>query len=219
MSFAEDSMRSRALDLWLPLRGLLEADCAAADAGATAIGFGAIPMSKKSQSESRWLDSSESEIVNATFSPEVEQQSIDQLKALTHRLRQAHARAKDISARQQREILGKADPRGAKRVQDNAGSVEKVRVLFEAIQRVDGELSRREQNVPGKPSQVELSRHALELKMSGQPSERPDPGRSASEGMHPKKRKELFKVGTTRKEVGRVSQAGKVAQARKDSKG
>jgi len=105
-------------------------------------------MSKKSQSEGRWLDSSESEIVNATFSPEIEQQSIDQLKALTHRLRQAHARAKDISARQQREILGKADPR--KRVQDNAGSVEKVRVLFEAIQRVDGELSRRDRNVAGR---------------------------------------------------------------------
>ena len=212
-------MRSRALDLWLPLRGLLEADCAAADAGATAIGFGGIPMSKKSQSESRWLDSSESEIVNATHSPEIEQQSIDQLKALTHRLRQTHARAKDISARQQREILGKADPRGAKRVQGNAGSVEKARVLFEAIQRVDGELSRREKNVAATPSQAELSRHAFELKMSSQTSEHPDPGRSASEGMHPKKRKELFKVGTTRKEIGRVSQAGKVAQARKDSKG
>jgi hypothetical protein len=219
MSFVEGSIHSRALDLWLPLRGLLEADCAAADAGATAIGFGGIPMSKKSQSESRWLDSSESEIVNATLSPEIEQQSIDQLKALTRRLRQAHARAKDISARQEREILGKADPRGAKRVQDNAGSVEKVRVLFEAIQRVDGELSRRENNVAGTPSQVELSRHALELKMSSQTGERPDPGRPASEGMHPKKRKELFKVGTTRKEIGRVSQAGKVAQARKDSKG
>ena len=35
-------MRSRALDLWLPLRGQLEADCVAADAGATAIGFGGI---------------------------------------------------------------------------------------------------------------------------------------------------------------------------------
>jgi hypothetical protein len=175
-------------------------------------------MSKKSQPESRWLDSSESEIVKATLSPEIEQQSVDQLKALTHRLRHAHARAKDISARQQREMLGKADPRGAKRVQDNAGSVEKVRVLFEAIQRVDGELSRREKNVAGTPSQAELSRHALELKTSSQTGEHPDPGRSASEGMHPKKRKELFKVGTTRKEIGRVSQAGKVAQARKDSK-
>ena len=98
-------------------------------------------------------------------------------------------------------------------------SVEKVRVLFEAIQRVDGELSHREKNVAATPSQAELSRHAFELKMSSQTSEHPDPGRSASEGMHPKKRKELFKVGTTRKEIGRVWQAGKVAQVRKDSKG
>ena len=175
-------------------------------------------MSAKSESDNRWLDASELEIVNVTRSPEMEQQSMEQLKALIHRLRQAHGRARDISARQQREILGKADPRGAKRVQDNTGSVEKVRVLFEAIQRVDAELSRREKTSAGTPSQADLARNALELKMSSQTSERPDPGRSASEGMQPKKRKELFKVGTTRKEVGRVSQAGKVAQARRDGK-
>jgi hypothetical protein len=175
-------------------------------------------MSAQSQSESRWLDAPEAEIVNATRSPEIEQQSIEQLKALTHRLRQAHGRAKDISNRQQREMLGKAEPRGAKRVQDNAGSVEKVRVLFEAIQRVDAELSRREKNAGGTPSQAELARHALELKMSSQIGERPDPGRSASEGMKLKKRKEPFKIGTTGKEIGRVTQAGKVAQARRDGK-
>ena len=91
-------------------------------------------------------------------------------------------------------------------------------MLFEALQRVDGELSRREGVDKRTSSQAELSRRALELKMSSQTVEHPDPGRLASEGMHPKKRKELFKVGTTRKEIGRVSQAGKVAQARKDSK-
>jgi hypothetical protein len=37
--------------------------------------------------------------------------------------------------------------------------------------------------------------------------------------MHAKDRTELMKVGTTRKEIGRVSQANKVAQARKDGKG
>ena len=169
-------------------------------------------MSANSESENRFLDVSEKEMVSVTRSPKIEQQSIEQLRALTHRLRQAHGRAKDISARQQREI------RAAKRVQDNTGSLEKVRVLFEALQRVDGELSRREATDKRTPSQAELSRRALELKMSSQTVEHPDPGRSASEGMHPKKRKELFKVGTTRKEIGRVSQAGKVAQARKDSK-
>jgi hypothetical protein len=100
-------------------------------------------------------------------------------------------------------------------VQDNTGSLEKVRVLFEAIQRFDVELSQREKNNAGTPSQAELSRHALELKMNNQSVDRPDPGRAASQGMHAKKRRELFKVGTT----GRFSQAGKVAQARKDGKG
>jgi hypothetical protein len=175
-------------------------------------------MNANLESDNRLLDASETEMVSITRSPEIEQQSLEQLKALTHRLRQAHGRAKDISARQQREIRGKGDPRGIKRVQDNTGSPEKVRVLFEAIRRVDGELSRREEIKMETPSQAELSRRALELKMSGQAGEHPDPGRSSSEGMRPKKRKELFKVGTTRKEVGRVSQAGKVAQARRDGK-
>ena len=78
-------------------------------------------MSANSESEKRFLDVSEAEMVSVTKSPEIEQQSVEQLKALTHRLRQAHGRAKDISARQQREIRGKGDPRGAKRVQDNTG--------------------------------------------------------------------------------------------------
>jgi hypothetical protein len=86
-------------------------------------------MSANAEPENRFLDASESEIVNASPLPEIGKQSIEQLKALTRRLRQAHGRAKDISASQQREIRGKGDPRGAKRVRDHTGSLEKVRVL------------------------------------------------------------------------------------------
>jgi len=171
-------------------------------------------MSANLESENRLLDVSELEIVGATRSPTIEQLSLEQLKGLVHRLRQAHGRAKDISARQQRKIRGKVDSRGAERVQDNVGSMAKVRLLFEAIQRVDEELSRRDLAT----TQAELSRHALELKMSSQTIQHLDPGRSASEGMRPKKRQEPIKIGTTRKEIGRVSQAGKVAQARKDNR-
>jgi hypothetical protein len=89
-------------------------------------------------------------------------------------------------------------------VQDNSGSVIKAQVLLEAIQRVDKELSRREEIETGKPSPAEFARRA-------------DPGRSGSNDMRPKKRQEEFEVGTTRREIGRVSQADKVAQARKDS--
>jgi hypothetical protein len=175
-------------------------------------------MSTKAKSEDRLLDASELEIVGATRFPAIEKLTMEQLKALVHRLRRSHDRAKDITARQQREMRGKVDPRGTKRVKGNAGSIAKVQVLREAIQRVDGELSRREEKSTGTTSQAELSRHALELKLSGQAKQYPNKERSASEGMRPKERQQPAKIGTTRREIGRVSQAGKVAQARKDAR-
>ena len=174
-------------------------------------------MSAKAESEARLLSAAELEIVNATREPEIRQLSLEELKSVGKRLRQAHDRAKDIGARQQREIRGKADPRGTKPAQDNTGSMAKVQALFEAIQRLDAELSRREEPDTAHPSQADLARHALELKSSGQTEHHPDAGRSASEGKHMKERTTPAKIGTTRKEIGRVSQANKVAQARKDS--
>jgi hypothetical protein len=155
----------------------------------------------------------------ATHSPEIEQQSIDQLTSLTHRLRQAHARAKDISARQQREILGKADPRGPSACRTMQVPWEKCGCYLKQFSALTGSFLAAKRMSRGRLARPSFLAIALELKTSSQTSERPDPGRSASEGMDPKKRKALFKVGTTRKEIGRVSQAGKVAQTRKDSKG
>jgi len=65
------------------------------------------PMKAHVKSEDRLLDASELDIVSATRSPAIEQLTISQLKALIHRLRRAHGRAKDISASQQRETRGK----------------------------------------------------------------------------------------------------------------
>ena len=166
--------------------------------------------------EDRLLNASELAMVAATKPPEIERQSKEDLKALLHRLRQAHSRANDIAARQQREIRGKAEPHGSRPVKENAGSAAKAQALFEAIQRLDSELSRREETKTDSPSQADFARHALELKMSREAAHHPDPGRPSSDGMRPKKRVEEFAGGTTRKEVGRVSQATKVAQARKD---
>jgi hypothetical protein len=179
---------------------------------------GKILMSANTKSEDRLLDASELQMVSATRPRAIERLTMAQLKALVHRLRQAHGRAKDISARQQREMRGKAGPRGTKRVRDNTGSKAKVQVLFEAVRRADAELSRREKNQTGTPNQAELSRRALELKLSGQSKQHPSGGRTASQGIRPKARKKPTKVGTTRREIGRVSQAGKVAQARKDAR-
>ena len=174
-------------------------------------------MSANAEAENRALNAAELEMVNGTRPPAIEQQTKDELKALAHRLRQAHSRANDISVRQQREMRGKAEPHGAQRAQDAAGSIAKTQALFEAIQSVDQELSRREEIETGKPSPAEFARRALELKMSAESNTHPDPGRTASQGIREKKRTEKFTGGTSKREMGRVSQAGKVAQARKDS--
>lgn len=174
-------------------------------------------MNTKAELDTRVLNAAELEMLNATRSPEIEAISPDELKSIGRRLRQAHARAKDIGARQQREMRGKAKPRGSAPAKDNAGTLAKAHVLYGAIQRVDEELSRREQASTPMPSQAALSRHALELKIKSEARQHPDPGRWASQGMQSKKRQKMPPIGTTRKEIGRVSQAGKVAQARKDA--
>ena len=171
------------------------------------------------KSDDRLFSAAELQMVSATRSPAVAALTATELKTLLRRLRQAHGRAKDIGARQQREMRGKAAPRGTRRVRDNTGTKAKAQALADAMQRIDKELSRREQANKKKPTQAELSRRALEKKLQNQTKKPyPDAGRSASAGMRPKQRKKPVKIGTSRKEIGRVSQANKVAQARKDAR-
>jgi hypothetical protein len=169
------------------------------------------------ESEDRALNAAEVAMVSDTRSPAIKQKTREELKALAHRLRQAHSRAHDISSRQQREMRGKAEPHGARRAQENAGNVVKAQLLMEAIRRIDEELSHRDEVETGRPSPSEFARRALELKMRAESGNHPDAGRTASQGIREKKRTEEFTGGTSKREMGRVSQATKVSQARKDS--
>jgi len=163
------------------------------------------------------LSAAELEVVSASRSPAIEQASDEQLKILAQRLRRARDRAKDIAARQKREMRGKAQPKGTKPTRDNSGTVAKAQVLGEAIERVEEELSRREKLKPTTTTQTDLSWHALELKLSHPAPPHPGSGPSASKGKKSKERQKPLRVGASKGEVGRVSQEGKVAQARKDS--
>jgi hypothetical protein len=66
-------------------------------------------------------------------------------------------------------------------------------------------------------TQADLSRHALELKLSHPAPPHPGSGPAASKGKKSKEREKPLRIGASKGEVGRVSQEGKVAQARKDS--
>ena len=94
--------------------------------------------------EARLLSGAELELVAITRPPEIERQSVDELKAVARRLREAHDRATAIGTRQAREMRGKAEPRGATPAKDNLGTVDKAQALRYALDRVEAELSRRE---------------------------------------------------------------------------
>jgi hypothetical protein len=101
-------------------------------------------MNDASKEEARLLTAAENELVAVTRPPEIERQSVDELKSTARRLREAHDRAKAIGTRQAREMRGKAEPRGAKLAKDNLGTVAKAQALRDALDRVEAELSRRD---------------------------------------------------------------------------
>jgi hypothetical protein len=102
-------------------------------------------MNDTAKLEARLLSAAENELVGVTRPPEIERQSVDELKAVARRLREAHDRAKGIGTRQAREMRGKAEPRGAAPAKDNLGTVAKAQALRDALDRVEAELSRRDE--------------------------------------------------------------------------
>lgn len=167
-------------------------------------------MGERPDPEDRLLTAAEQEIVAQTRPPGVASRSADELKALGKLLRSARDRARRISRQQMREIRGKAAPRGAAPARDNTGTEAKTQVLVDALKRVTQAL--RKLNAP---TQAELTRKATERKRAAQATEHPGTGRTASKGMQPKASRRPT-VKSDPREIGRVSQAGKAAQAKRD---
>jgi hypothetical protein len=101
-------------------------------------------MNEAAKLEARLLTAAENKLVAVTRPPEIERQSVNDLKAVARRLREAHDRAKGTGARQAREMRGKAEPRGATPATDNSGTVAKAQALRDALDRVEAELGRRD---------------------------------------------------------------------------
>lgn len=169
-------------------------------------------MKKPTSSDDRLLRVSERELVAMTRVTALAKQSEAELRELIPRLRAARDRARVIARQQKREMRGKAAPRGATPARDNTGSADKAEVLVAALKRVTEALRKLKS-----PTQAELARKALAKKRAAATTDRPAPGKTATKGMQPKaSTKRAVKVDP--RQVGRVSQAGKRAQARRDSK-
>lgn len=173
-------------------------------------------MSEQSEQEARLLSAVEREAVDQTREPAIATLSRTQLQALAKRLRDARDRARTTASQQKREMRGKAEPRGTTPAADNRGTLGKVEVIDQALRRIGHQLRAEREAAAGIAAPAKAKRAAAG---GPPPARRPPPGgvtsikaiAKAKPGSGPKLR-------TDPREIGRVSQAGKVAQARRDSK-
>lgn len=174
-------------------------------------------MSARRDRESSLLTEQEKADVDQTRYPEILKLTRHDLVGLIKRLRESRDRAQAISRRQQREIRGKAVPRGAEPARDNLGSIQKAQVLAQAVKRGNAELARLDAPPPEvhHPTQAEIARKALEMRQAMRLARHPSGGWTASAGMHSKP-SDRPTVQVDPREIGRVSQAIKVAQAKRD---
>ena len=166
-------------------------------------------MESPTDNEDRLLGDAEREMVAQTRPPGVGLMSKEQLQALGKRLREARDRSRRIASQQQREMRGKTEPRGATLARDNTGSLGKTEVLVGALKRVTAALRKL-----NRPTTAQVLRQALDVKQAAV-AQHPGSGQTASKGM-PSKASHQPTVRMDPREVGRVSKASKVAQAKRD---
>ena len=171
-------------------------------------------MSESAKNEERYLSVAEREIVAKTHLPALKELAAKELAHAHKLVRELRDRARDIAHRQRRQIPGKAAPRGAQAPSDDAGSRRKLSILAAAMKRLSAE-SRRRRERAAKAELVANARNALALKRAAARRHHPRPGRSAREGMRAKPNPRTEQI-TDPREVGRVSQFVKDAQARRD---
>jgi len=167
-------------------------------------------MATSKLDERRLMSDEEFTLVEQTRYPVLGKLEEAALKDLTQRLRERRDRARDIAHRQRREVRGKGRQATSFEKQD-AGNRRKARLLGEALTRINSERTRR------KAEEFRANaRRALALRQGAEAPARPDSGKTARKGMrkNPSDRRERI---VNPMNAGRISQAGKRAQAVRDN--
>jgi len=170
-------------------------------------------MAISRKDEARLLSRDELELVEQSRHPVLAELADKALADLRKRVRERRERALDTARRQRREMRGKARAKGAKPASDNVGSKEKAAALAGALKRLNAEHARRE-NARARETTRSGLKKALELKKASGAAARPAT-QTAGKGMKKNTSKKTEAI-TDPREVGRVSQAVKKSQARKD---
>jgi hypothetical protein len=173
-------------------------------------------MSVAYASERRLLAEEEIEPVQRSHFPLLEELSREELQELARWLRSRRGRARDLLRERRRVGRGKADPRGTPPAPGGErGLAAKKQVFSRALKRVNAHLD-------AVLAEARRARHLAALRAAlerrrGRAVDHPDPGRT------PRRGPPSLPSGARRPtihgaRIGSVSQAGRVAQARRDAR-
>ncbi|MCA6107057.1 hypothetical protein [Bradyrhizobium cenepequi] len=174
-------------------------------------------MSAPCKFERSLLDHDEYETIRPTHHPAIYDLEPADLAAMRSRLREMRDKERTLSRQKRREMRGKGEARGANFPGIAERPSQRKQVFAAALKRVNRELERLN-HLAARTAHVEAARKALALRRAANFIPYPSAGSTAHEGMVPRlsTRRRRIVTGTR---IGRVSQATKVAQAIRDTRG
>ncbi len=170
-------------------------------------------MATSRKQERRLLSKDEFELIEQSHQPALSNLQIEELSHLIALVRERRDRARSLAHRQRRQVRGKARDAAPAPEHKDAGNRRKTAILAEALARLNSERARR----TARARLIESAHRALAMSRAKPKSARPDPGRTAGEGMQPNENERAERIGSPM-EAGRVSQFVRDAQARRDAR-
>jgi hypothetical protein len=172
-------------------------------------------LSISCKSERAMLSHDEFEMVRTTHHPAIYDLDGKELRDLKGRIRQQRDKARGLTRHKQREVRGKAEPRGKSFPGTAEQPLKRKQIFAAALKRINKELDRL-RKLEARDAHVEAARRALALR-ADKFVHHPAPGATANDGMQPNARVRRRTTIPPRM-IGSISQATKVAQAIRDSK-
>jgi hypothetical protein len=173
-------------------------------------------MSLPCKSERSRLSHDEFELVRVTHHPAIYELSPDQLRALKVRLREQRNKARALARQKQRELRGKAEPRGKSFPGTADQPLQRKQIFAAALKRINKELDRLHK-LAARTAHMEAARAALAQLRAAKFAHYPPVGPTPHDGMRPRVRTHR-RTRVPGSKIGSISQATKVAQAIRDAR-
>lgn len=169
-------------------------------------------MATSRKSERHTLTSDEFDLVQQTHYPALSELETDEFTKVIKLVRERRDRVRTQANDRRRDLRRQGHGRTTT-AEGERGLTRRASILGEAVTRLNNEHARRN----AKKRLQQSARQALDLKRSSATGKNPASGTTASRGMKRKENAKTADIGSPMHK-GRVSQAGKVAQAKKDDR-